>query len=465
MLTEISVNQSPDGGGDYPFKTRTELSDFILHVYLCFEYQPYTGDLYLVLEDTDSDFVVTVKDSSDFVLFTGIETTAEISDWGTDRKVFSWQTETAIFSFTIVYNERFDGEGILDPRTYNCLPKRINKVILNGIEYQDDVVIAGGFNTEVKRSFKTDVLNKTLITVTAQGGLGDGTYDDCNETQSFVATINNIRPDENFNFRIITDDCMRLQTPMVVLNGGTGTAEYSYLGKEKNEVKSIIQIFDDCKPCCECSDFVRTYKGIKNVWSDWKTLAESLVNTRDQFLRNKLRWEEVKDKVEQNPIRLVLKQQKDCYIFAGFVFANTHRCCLNNVVLRFTFQYFSDDNIEVNPFPIDSVEGWLETSTGVSEQDYVPDIYNESNKWPVFNFYLDTLPSQETFTAKLRLNLSCDSDAKVLLTGTVHWDSSEPSVCPETTVTVPTNIQTIWTTHSVPDLETRILVQEAIPLE
>jgi hypothetical protein len=249
-----------------------------------------------------------IEDEDDNVVFdTSVATTRSNSLWGSDRIVYSWE-----FSGKALYAVQYIGNGavqrpalfypdnaILDERAYLIEPDKVNKLRVGATDYYGDVSLVAGNNFVFVLRNTTSVEGKRKINYiqTAVGiGYGTGIYaqcpDDC--VSDAIKTVNGIKPTSYGNLGLVATDCYWLGVPGIS-DGSHYWPTYS----------NRLDIFNNCSPCCECNDFVKTYKGIRNLYEKFKTLGSRTMKVRSQQYANQAKWECSARCRESNSMRIL----------------------------------------------------------------------------------------------------------------------------------------------------------------
>ena len=473
-----AVNQAPYGGSDYPFSTKCDLAGGVLDAYFSYEDNDGTKALPFTLTFTGTSF--TIKDANANTLAEHIIVLATgYTIWGS-RIVYEWVTESSVFRVVVRYDLLSTGTGTLDLRTCNRLPARVKSIRVGLVTMTENIQFAAGKNielagTETERIDGERFVNQ--IAMDAVPGAGEGRVDGCEETELFIRRINRTPPDCAGNFVIEADECFRAQLPLQITdNGGSRIATYSLEGYSAEEAASALTLNSDCQACCPCEFYVRTYKGLKRVWEQWRAVANEAEDVRDTLNSNLDRWTAQRDCRIANPARLVLDVEPKSRAFVGGSYCNLTNCCLGPVEIRFTIELLSgSDVIEWNSgaMTVAYISG---SHTKGNEQRYTP-----LQSGQVFRFFFDYANAQDASIAKGRLCVQnpqqlesgdVEIDA-IRVTMTVHTADPIPNqhtgeVCTLPTETVPGNIQDIWNASIGGDpgtATTRVVLEGTVTLD
>lgn len=473
MIRRVAVNQAPGGGTVYPFLEENDLTDVILDVYVCYddpenEFEP---PFTFTFQPTVSpDFAVDISDANAVSLLAASLSTTDndvkITDWGSDRRVYEWVVSPLVLRVVArpvaVPNILINTSAILDPTTCNRLPGRVRS--LNGMT--GVVAIHAGYNISlaVTETEPADGKRRTSrIMVSAIPGAGLGRRSGCEDEVPLLKTINGQGAAPGGNFKIILDDCYRSQLPLTMVNTPQDAvtvrqATYQYAGLTNEEAGAGLVLFNDCRPCCSCEDYVRVYKGLKVMWERWKAAAQDAEAARDTFAANIERWLAQKSCREDNPIHTVAQSQTTCRVFLGVNYCNVTKCCLTNIEIRLTLQLFEDGEPIDWPDTATVLDAYIETSYTDTRDPYVP-IRDGS----VYRFFIDYANPGDNTVVAMRLCVDCppatedDPDPpqrSIRMTATVHIpdpaNDPDGNPCTLPTQTIADDIQNIWSIFSVP---------------
>ena len=476
-MTRTAVNQPPSGGSIYPFTEDVALAAVVLDAYLSYEDDAcaYEHPLTLAVAQDGGEFDATVTDANGATVVTAQSADASTTDWGDDRRVYEWTLGENVFRLVIGHTALASGSGELDPRIANRLPQRVRSLRVGLLQFRGPLVVQAGYNVDM--SVEPDIERVDggrffhIVNLDGVAGAGEGRLTGCEEVEPLVRRINRITPDPAGNFKIEADDCFR-QQPSLFLDDTDGVkiAEYSAAGLSQEEARAAVKLYDDCRPCCECDYFVRTYRGLKRMWERWKSIAADAELVRDTFGQNRDRWLAQLECRLANPLRLVVITEPGCKTFMGGIYCNMSKCCLTGLELRFTLQrYRNGVLLEEPPTTVTLNESYIEGSATDGEEKYTPLFYEQPPKWPVMQYNFEYANPQETSMAKLRLCITCEAADSLKVTLSAHAPDPAPApqtneVCTLPTPAVPADIQAIWDAAGVPENTMRAIVSKTIPL-
>lgn len=470
-LVRTSVNQAPGNGTDYPFTHQDDsLGWVILDAYLsytddaCAFVFPFYISLYPTAALPALAFTARVTDELDAVVFSGV--VDALVAWDTDRYVAEIFVGEAVLRLVLhapcfnalPLNAWTDAVYPLDARTYVRMPKRVRAIRIGLSEYQEAIDVVAGYNIELEQRAVTNTDGKRLrsqIFLDGVAGAGIGRLPGCDPENQPLRLINKIGPDEFGNFNIDFSDCYRAQRNATVNYGAeTPTAVFA-----SDTNRHGFKVFNDCKPCQDCSYFVRTYRGLKVLWDRFATIATSAENVRDQLATNIDRWNAAADCRSEQSLQVIFTAEPECRFFVGAMYCNNSACCVTQPELRFTFFRY------VNGFPVAVAENSAILRSFVQienndEQEILP-----TDAWPVYVYKPDLVSAQSTFMARLRFCTVCSSTESYGVYVTAHFNDSAYTTdgCAAVEVMVPAALTAVWTAKGLTTPTMRALTFKLVP--
>lgn len=378
--------------------------------------------------------------------------------------------------------------GILDPRTSNKLPLRVRSLTVRrvygdlGTVLQGDVSIQPKYNIDVQVNptdigiIGTDLFDLGLTTtqpivegsrvtnhiaISAVPGAGVGAYPSCNpdDTDELLRRLNSAIGDDKQNVILDPGDgCIRLQRPLELVDDCPRSFEFNDTSYIDTVAPHVVRLINDCSSCCDCDYFARTYQGLKRQWSSYQTIADDATAARDQFKENVTRWDYQKLCRENNPVVIVLRIMPNCTVDVNVTYGNTSACCLVDVHMRLTFEYFN--GVKWIEFPLAAQDECFpahitssEIKTPQTTNGPVP--YEVVGQFPVVDITTEHLPASSTFQSALKLCFpGCSIGSKVKVTAFIWWEStlqSEHTTChyPDS-ITLSQDILDIWNRAAMP---------------
>jgi hypothetical protein len=453
----IGVNPE---GIDYPFVDPADDTQGLLaDIYLAHEFHSVELPLRVTqLQGLDVNFGQTppsptghphtadiiIKDANDVVIFDSAAATYYTNvNFGARLTIHEWRiTNTSICR--VVQHTKFEDDedvktwphtiiptrGILDERVSQLLPKRIQSLTANPSTFRDRVGLIGGYNVNlymgvdprpdpqvpnVTPLLPVGIENvplsggraATRVTISADPGDGDGRFNDCDELDLGIRTINGIPPSSGGDFQLTASQCYWLRRPCVLDDDGT-----IIVALPDNEIpagpgltSSTLQMGNDCGPCCECADYVRTYKGVTLIHDEFKDIGRRAEVSRDIYKENIERWIESKSCRADTPTRLnVVTTATTASVFldiSGSI-CNTTDTCMFGVDLNFDLDALCSLNATA-PTPIVSNV----TRTLSCNRQRIP--YVLQGTYPAYSAHWEWLGSGCSVDVKFRLQYDCDT--------------------------------------------------------
>jgi hypothetical protein len=467
---QITVDQQ-QGGEKYPFVEPSDDLDQIL------------GDLYLNYDDAGCEFTapfsvkwlrgfgtevatdpiggghqfdMEIVDSDGTSIFKSTEADLfTTTPWGDNDGVFAvvaewvksstgeilravvytaWESEELARDWPIYFEPE---NGVLDPRTLERIPPHVTQfAIINDlddpnaddlVDMGENVIFEGGYNAEFSHLLDLETGTNTdgaayvrPIQLDLEPGLGLGRYP-C-DPEVLLKLINSVTPDEQGNIIVDGTGCYRVERPLENVEDN-----------EADVVKATLKIANDCGPCCNCEDFVAVYNAIKRldrIYRDFGIRAEAI---RDQYLANTQRWNTAASTEcrSQGPTLQVLAEAfPDCKVAFGIGVCNTTDAPLQNVRVKFDFDYGPGDPNYIEPTdpeaPIitaeNSLQGCIVCNSTTRKGNVNPNTgggkytrpYKIEGAWPDFTMGFDCINPGDTGIITWVMHFPNCSDSDVI---------------------------------------------------
>jgi hypothetical protein len=524
----IGVNQPPGGGTNYPFNRPSSDIQYLL------------GDFYLSFTDITCQYSypfhvewmygfgtnsvtppsgypapvhtrdIIIKDASGVTVFDSTRdgTLYSANVWGTRLLVHEWvdsdkytvcrcteHTEWTQGDIDAGLDKTYDDyivptDGILDARTYNRLPQRVNTITVGLVTLDGQISFEEGYNIGLTGTLRTSDIAKltladigvetqsaevipgerrtTYLTLDATPGLGLGTFPSCENLadnyQTDLRKLNGVIGDASGNVNLDTEDesCLRIQRPTVLTS--LDPREFIYYSPlapvdQLVQSKSALELRNDCGPCCDCEYFARTYQGLKRQWFFYQDIATDAEETRDTHNSNILRWNAQKECREARPISVSTLAEPDCKIIHSSIFGNTSKCCLLKVHFRFTFYYYRAGGI-ISP-PELAYFDCKRTEILGSPQGNGPEAYTLIGDYPVYETIIDYMEPQSNARTTFRFCFpSCLENDRVQIRTHIYWEGVRTEAeypewplknltCSYPTVDIDAALYSLWSTSSL----------------
>ena len=248
-----------------------------------------------------------IEDQEGTVVFdTTSSTSSSYRTWGSSRAVYIWEIEkiylTAVRYYGSGDNEKspsFSPDSAdLDDRAYQKESYKVNNIKVGNASYQGDIQLVAGYNMVFTLKSTTDVegarkVNK--IQVGAVAGEGNGIYPYCPENcvTDAIKSFNGILPAYNGNYLFIANECFWFG-----VDGESNSTSY------RPYDDNTLNLKNNCLPCCECDDYVYTYRAIQNLYTRFKALGDRTMAVRTQHYANQERWLAGKSCRENSSMRI-----------------------------------------------------------------------------------------------------------------------------------------------------------------
>lgn len=481
IYERTAIDQQPDGGYAYPFSPRHALTQLVADFYLS-----YTDDLaafqlplrvvwlhgFGSLAGTEPAGLpapahvrdLLIADALGNVVFDSTTATVFSSySWGS-YEITAWETTGAIarivsypglagdFSIDLAYSDAW-----LSARTYERLPLRVRSITVGEVKLSGDIVIAPGYNmalTGDSPAPQDGSRVQSTITIAGTLGAGAGLAPGCTETTVKITSINQISADASGNFSIQADGCFRVEQNLS-FSGGTGSFT-------TDATRATLQVFSDCQPCCTCTDYADTYKGLDTAWNNWLIVAQQAELIRDLYAANKARWETQAACRDASWLQFVMMQEPGCKTFLGAMFCNRSACCLFGVRIRFTVTRYTEGVLDPDLDTLSVPAAFISGNETNGDMPYAPQI-SYGGGGAVVECYFEQVDPQSSVIARLKACVNCDSTQTLAATATVHA-TGIASGCALDTITVPDSLQAIWTAAHVDAVSTLDSVAAMAPL-
>jgi len=293
------------------------------------------------------DVDIIVVDCNNCVVFDSTKATNFFSRQWTDRlAIYGWETghasmfivvhtkwaETADPNITPTeYSDEIDPDNaILDERVIERRPKRVKSftVVLDNYT-KTGVEFVEGFNMNI--SDEGEFLRGNGLRVSqrllfdASPGNGLGIFPGCEPEPLVLRKINNIAPTNVGDFYLGANGCYYARQPSSLVSSTPRVAAVT---------PAMIQVGNDCGPCCPCEDYVETAEYMNRTRDKYDVLGRQFSGIRDQYHINRERWLESKCCFERFPLRLVVQPQRCPFLDVGAQFCNLTDECVGPLLLK-----------------------------------------------------------------------------------------------------------------------------------
>lgn len=423
----------PESGKDYPLVSPSDdvrylLADFYLAYDDPADYDdtvdPFTPPfkitwLYMEANGTENgpidDFPdgvhaadVIITDADDRTVFDSTGADAEDRDWGTRLHIYCWETSTAVCRMVThtkwspdatptphEYDQYIAPESAeLDGHVVRRMPKRVKSltVVLTTVNDGPVDFIAG--NNMAMSSLDPLVRkhrNVRQISMGAVPGAGTGIAPGCTPTALVIRRVNQIPPTAAGDFLLSATGCFYARQPAAIVQE---------VPRLSAVIPSMLQIGNDCSPCCACDDYVSTARYMNTVGAQYQTIGEQLQEYATTHADNVSRWDVAKSCIESRPLRLALQPQICPFLDVAAQFCNQSADCQTGpLILTIDFSATPDGDATATPgfgfiTGLDHITG---RRTGKTER------YTIGGTWPVFTATWDTIEAFMAVSVRFRL--------------------------------------------------------------
>jgi len=405
---------------------------------------PHAVDLIVV--DADENVVF---DTSTADLFTS-------QDWGGQYKIYEWVKTTkpgekicraVVFSSVHpdipppnVPVQFCPRNAVLDERTINKIPKRVLAMrVQNGAcvspWFKNKVTMVNGYNTTINMG-ETETENlrrQTVVTFAAAAGAGRGKYGDCPAGDCLDDEPTNVCPPGE-------DPLITICEPengekITSFNGGDGgnllisgkdcvwaRYEPAYIGGVPQNYmtdpttgepkRAAIGIGADCKPCCDCEDYLETAKYLKRVADRYTAIGDRVTAAKTGHENNILRWSDQRKCRLKSQLRVLLFPQScsdlKC-IEVVPIYCNQCFDCANNTALTLQMDFSGGKPLKLvsakyadNP-PTDSLSPCCPSSR-----------VEVGGTWPTYQIFMPSSNKGESSAARLRFCICAEGGESVI---------------------------------------------------
>lgn len=335
----ISVNQGPTNGRNYPFVCPSDdVSLLLADAYLSYDDVPcnfvrpfHVAWLYgfgadaaatpsfaptpvhshdILIRDANDEVIFDSTEAIDFIVVPWPETTPRM-------RIVEWKTATAVCRVTYhiefgpndvvkTYSISFQPtDGQLDARVADRRSPRVTslRVGITTFGPAERVDLLSGYNVEQLVEFPGPTSSdggraNARITLSAAPGGGIGRFPGCEDPDLVIRRINGVDPLSNGNFlfdaagREGGGPCYAIRQPTTLLMNPDPAPAPPFLALP---TEATLVVSNDCEPCCDCPDYIRTYEGLRRLRDRYLALGARAESVRDQHRLNEERWKEQRD--------------------------------------------------------------------------------------------------------------------------------------------------------------------------
>jgi hypothetical protein len=295
------------------------------------------------------DVDLVIMDANDRIAFDSTAATIAMDkEWGGRLHVYSWETAKARVHAVLHtkwnaladdlapprYYERhiIPVRATLDNRVIQRQPKRVKSfsVVLTtlkktGVDWIEGYNMSIVHDGEVVRGSRV----AQSITMSAVPGAGAGIYPGCPPQPLYVTQINNVGPTDKGDFYLAAEQCYWARQPTTVISESP---------RRTAPTTAMLQLGNDCIPCCPCEDFVALAEYMNRERETYWQIGRKVETTRDLYHDVRNRWKDQKCCYEKRALRLSLQPQICPYLDVLGQFCHSGDECKGPLVLEFEFE-------------------------------------------------------------------------------------------------------------------------------
>lgn len=219
-------------------------------------------------------------------------------------------------------------DGTLDPLCSQIVPTSVDGIQVGLTRLTGDVILRNGTNTTITDGglVQEGLRRIQRVVFAAAPGSGLGRNTRCDAEDVVIRRINGVGGDSRGDFSLVTSACYYFRR----------LGEFDGTTHQMTPTPAALTLGNDCKPCCECDDYVNTYAGLVRIHERFKGLAQQLAATRDQYHENRARWNQQKQCRENNPLTVTAAVFERQFVEVGVSICNKTAECLRDLDLYVT---------------------------------------------------------------------------------------------------------------------------------
>ncbi len=291
-----------------------------------------------------------VADADGNIIFDSTTATVFRSrSWGSRFHVYAWQTDSAVCQ-AILHTGAHDAEdakaflhdfrpenGVLDERCSEITPRSVTRITVDSTDVTESFQLEAGYNITLEPGELSGSSRRARqsVVISAVPGSGQGRFPGCVEEDLLVKTINGVAPNAHGDFTITVGSkqptggtCYWLERPSTLESTSPRIAR---------PTAATLKLHNNCSPCCECEDYVNTYRGIRRLYDRFKSIGGRTDTVKSQFRENAARWIAQRDCRKGHPTRIAAVLSGLGYLDIAAAFCNTTAECMSSVQLDLSF--------------------------------------------------------------------------------------------------------------------------------
>lgn len=280
----------------------------------------------------------------------------------------AWTQEDVSDGLAVTYDDYIEPQsGELYAECCYELPKRVRSITVgNETVTQKSIVLQNGYNCDLvlQEHLPTvepvaglvttsqvipGVRKYNRIEVSAEPGSGLGVFPGCVDTANVLRTVNKISSNTHNNLTLDSEGCIRNQRPVGLVTSAPRSFNYSTGSLSPSQSASAVRLSNDCKNCCDCEYYARTYQGLKRQWLLYRDIARQAELARDLYRSNRERWLIERANRARNFINVRIMTDADCKVRWGVSLCNVSNCCLVGIKIQLFFMPYTPERTLLYP--------------------------------------------------------------------------------------------------------------------
>jgi len=131
------------------------------------------------------------------------------------------------------------------------------------------VIFRGGYNIQFRDVGDTEINGRPArrIVIDARPGEGEGLYPSDCVGDGTVKTVNGVGPDENGDFKLGPENCLRVYRPVYAVSPTTCAFDCG---------GTCLKFSNDCRACCSCDDYGAVYSALTKLYNTGRSVGRTL---------------------------------------------------------------------------------------------------------------------------------------------------------------------------------------------
>lgn len=227
--------------------------------------------------------------------------------------------------------------AVLDERTVIVQPMRVTSIkVFDSITEQDLRFDRYQIELDLGYNMRADVENLSQegrkhwrVTLHAEPGAGIGKAPCLQPPEPLLRRINGRGPGPGGDFQLGTDDCLRIDRPIVGMQGPHVIVR-----------EAAVRLSSHCQVCCDCQDFINVYEAERRIRNRLANLRNRVSVLVQQYRELIQKWHQQSQCAEKSPLRVALLRDPNdatrITLVAGC--CNTTGRCLRDLYFELDFR-------------------------------------------------------------------------------------------------------------------------------